>query len=508
MLKSTHNTRIIEHFSSDFCAINLRFMKIFGIILAALVFSSLGRKDTHEKLSDALTKFLNDPTLKYANISFEAIDLATGVTLASHNSHTSLSPASVSKLFTTAMALDELGPTYTPKTKFYIDGELKKDGTLKGNLWVRGGGDVSFSSRYYCAEDKEFIAMQSLVDTLKKLGIKKIEGDVISDASDFGYDGNPDGWIWGDMGNYYGAGSSGLTYSDNILKLYYKTGLQSTTVLKMEPVVEDLRFSNFVVADAVDGDNSYVYGAPYSLDRYATGRLPKNQAEFVVKASIPDPELNYCTQLVRNFKDRGVEISGKALGFRTHMTMLKPYKDNPPLYILEGKTILSIAWWTNYKSVNLFAETLLQLGDYNKNGKSSIRTAPDFMEQWVSKKFDNEGLYIKDGSGLSRSSAVSAHHLCELLKWANGSGINKDFRSTLPCAGVSGTVKGLCNNQAASGRFFVKSGTMSRVKSYAGYMDCASGKRLAIAIIVNNFSGSSNTVVDRMEPLFNVLAKQ
>jgi serine-type D-Ala-D-Ala carboxypeptidase/endopeptidase (penicillin-binding protein 4) len=481
-------------------------MKNILILSIGLVFSSIMKSDTPLNIQDIVAHFVTDPNLENASISFEAIDLSTGEVLAQHHAKNSIVPASVSKLFTTAMAIDQLGAEYKPKTKFFIEGTLE-EGVLKGNLWVKGGGDVSFSSRYYNEENKEFTDMLDLADTLNDLGIKKIDGNIMCDGSDFGYDGNPDGWIWGDMGNYYGAGPSALSYSDNILKLYYKTGKQATMITRMEPVVEGIKMSNVVVAEGVDGDNTYVYGAPYSLDRFATGRLPRNQNDFIVKASIPDAELNFSVQLMRNMKDVGIEVSGKALGYRTNMDQEKPYKDKEPFYVLEGKSVLSLAWWTNHKSVNLFAETLLQLGDFNKNARSSIRTAPDFMEEWVKTKIDNKGLYLKDGSGLSRSTAMSAHHLCEILKWANAASISKDFRSTLPVAGVSGTVKGLCKNQAASGRFYAKSGTMSRVKSYAGYIDCASGKKIAVALIVNNFNCTSSKLVENMEPIFNALAK-
>jgi D-alanyl-D-alanine carboxypeptidase/D-alanyl-D-alanine-endopeptidase (penicillin-binding protein 4) len=82
----------------------------------------------------------------------------------------------------------------------------------------------------------------------------------------------------------------------------------------------------------------------------------------------------------------------------------------------------------------------------------------------------------------------------------------KTFYGTLPVAGVSGTLSTVCKNQAGEGRVHAKSGTMNRIKSYAGYVETKSGKTIAFALIINNFNCSSEVTVERMERVFNVIA--
>ena len=113
---------------------------------------------------------------------------------------------------------------------------------------------------------------------------------------------------------------------------------------------------------------------------------------------------------------------------------------------------------------------------------------------------------MKDGCGLSKENAISATHFCDLLKYLYASKNYSDFKSTLPIAGVSGTIKNLCKGQAGEGRIFAKSGTISKVKSYAGYVVSKSGKNLAFAITVNNFSGSNSQIMTEIEKVLNELA--
>ena len=76
----------------------------------------------------------------------------------------------------------------------------------------------------------------------------------------------------------------------------------------------------------------------------------------------------------------------------------------------------------------------------------------------------------------------------------------------MPIAGESGTLKNLCKGQAGQGRIMAKSGTMSKVKSYAGYVKTKSGKKLAFAIIVNNHANSSSALTAQMESVLNAMA--
>ncbi len=74
-----------------------------------------------------------------------------------------------------------------------------------------------------------------------------------------------------------------------------------------------------------------------------------------------------------------------------------------------------------------------------------------------------------------------------------------DLYNSLPEAGKEGTLKNYFKDNIFEARLMAKSGSMSRVRSYAGYLQTLSGKELAFCIIVNNFTGSSSNIVTHIE---------
>lgn len=488
-------------------------MKIVKLLICCLIVSGLPlhRIYAQTNLESVTKQFVEDPHLANASIGFCAVDLATGEKLAHHQSRISLPPASTTKLFATATAIEVLGENYQPKTRIYVSREIGPGGVVAGDLWIRGGGDVSLGSKYYNADGKESDFLKKWADTLYKLGLRKIEGSVIGDGSEFGYKGAPEGWTWNDMGNYYGAGPAGLPIYDNMLRYYFKVNgvAGSTPVLtKTFPEIENLHFSNYIAASKATGDNSYIYGAPYSLERFGTGYLQMNSS-ITVKGSIPDPELQFAEELKKALIERGISVTGKSKAVRNLElgAAWKRYSTGHTLiYTHSGASVASIAYWTNLKSVNVFAEQLLCLVGYFKNGDGSTENGVKQMDKYWEPKISTQGLYLKDGSGLSRSNAISPEHFCALLKYMHTSKNAKAFKATLAIAGETGTLSDVCRGQAAQGRIRAKSGTMSRIKSYAGYVETKSGKQLAFSVIVNNYNCSNDTLLRKIEKLMNAMA--
>jgi len=445
-----------------------------------------------------------------ATFSFLAIDLSNGSEIASNNSSMSIPTASTAKLFSTATALEVLGADYRPETRIYIEGNITKDGRLEGNIWIRGGGDVTLGSRFFNESGHERDFLKTWVDTLKYLGIKSISGSIIADGSEFGYAGIPDGWSWNDMGNYYGAGPSGICVFDNAIRFVFKTGASgsSTEIVSMSPTVPGMAFHNYVKSAAIDDDQSYIFGAPYSMDRFATGSLPAGRSAFEVKGSVPDPEIQLAYELATELEKAGVKIAKGYKGVRRDdlLQTAKYGSGFSLIYTHKGQRVKEIATLTNMKSINLFAEGLLCLVGYKLSGKGSTEEGLKQLEKYWSAKVSFSGLFLKDGSGLSRSNGISAIHFCTLLKAMNSSKNNSLYLGTLPVAGKSGTLTGLCNGQAGEGRIVAKSGTMSRIKSYAGYVNSKSGKKIAFAITINNFNGSSSQATAKIEQILNALA--
>ncbi|MES2587521.1 MAG: D-alanyl-D-alanine carboxypeptidase/D-alanyl-D-alanine-endopeptidase, partial [Bacteroidota bacterium] len=463
-----------------------------SLLLANLCVCTLFSQETilplriENSLDTAKTRFVNDPWLQNASIGICVVDLKTKEKIVSHNERIALPTASTTKLFATASAFEILGANYKPKTRIYADDKISEDGTLKGDLWIRGGGDISLGSKYYSDEGMNDVFLEKWADTLYKMGLRKIEGDIIGDASEFGYQGIPDGWNWSDMGNYYGAGPSGLPIYDNMLRFYMKLGGtvgSKATLIRVFPEIPNLNFNSYILANKSRWDNSYIYGAPFSYDRFGTGYLPRNSNSFMVKGSLPDPELQFADELKRLLLSKGITITGTTKGVRN--LSLGPakirYQAKLMLFQFEGRSVNSIAWWTNMKSVNVFAEQLVCWIAKEKGYVGDTKTGVYIMERYWSSRIKDGGLNLKDGSGLSRSNAITAENFCSLLQYMHDSKNATLFKETLAVAGESGTMSKVCYGQTAHGRIKAKSGTLNKIKSYAGYVETLNGKQLAFS---------------------------
>lgn len=485
-------------------------MKILSLLLLVLnfgVYSVLAQNP----IQTGIDQFANDPALKHASISFKVIDLSTGATVSSYSPDLTLPTASTAKLFSTATALEILGPDFRATTRIYYDGVLDSAGILNGNIWIRGGGDPSLGSKYFTSATEQMKFMNDWATQLKAAGLKKIKGTVIADASEFGYDGAPDGWNWVDMGNYYGAGPSGLTIYDNLINYHFSVPAaagQAISVRSIQPEVPGMIFHNYIRSSTNGGDNAYLYGAPYSLDRFGTGTLPVGSSDFLVKGSLPDPERQFAYEFAKVLKNVGIEITGEIQTVRTSeiAASVRDYGSKKLMIEHKGEKLIDIINYTNMRSVNLFAEHMINLIGYAKTGNGSTYSGLNVLENHWKNFFSIDGLHVNDGSGLSRTNAISADHFVQLLKQMNKSKYAAEFLASLPVAGSSGTLKNVCSGQAAQNRMTAKSGSMNRIKSYAGYIKSSSGKQYAFALIVNNFTCSSSALGAKMEKLFNTIA--
>jgi D-alanyl-D-alanine carboxypeptidase/D-alanyl-D-alanine-endopeptidase (penicillin-binding protein 4) len=459
-------------------------------------------------LESTISQLVHDAQLKGSKWSICAVDLNTGDTIAAYNPGQQLPGASITKLVSSTAALQILGPSFQAQTQLLMDGVFLPNGVFDGDVWVIGGGDVALGSRYFNPTGQEFNFLSNWVGLIQQKGIKYITGQIITDASAYGYDKCPVGWEEVDMGNYYGCGSYGLNFFDNTLKLTFQTGApKSPLVLKScFPYDPNYRLEINASADLISSDATFIYGEPYNYQRVIKGRLPANRNAFEVKGSMPDPEQLLALLFYQELQKMGVRVDGGSASIRLQPELLNRRTENIILLHTEvGPKLEEIVFWTNQRSVNLFAEGLLrQIGakEYgvgtNENGK---RVLDSLFSIW---QLGSCG--IVDGSGLSKSNRMSAAQFVQLLEQQTAKSYFSAFYKSLPIAGQTGTVKTLCKGQAGEGKIHAKSGSMKGIKSYAGYVDASNGHRIAFAIIANDFQISGAGVSKKMEPFLNQLA--
>ncbi|MBN2893247.1 MAG: D-alanyl-D-alanine carboxypeptidase/D-alanyl-D-alanine-endopeptidase [Bacteroidales bacterium] len=469
---------------------------------------SLKNKD--HSVTQAVKKLESDSDLKNAGISFYAIDVATGEVIAELNPDLCLKPASTMKVITSAAALEVLGSNYRFETTVQYDGYIDTaTHTLHGNLYIKGGGDPTLGSKYY-QSTKYHQFLDDWAKAVKDLNIDTITGHIIGDATIYSWDMVPPTWSWEDFGNYFGAGPCGLSIYDNFYTLHFNTSSSiggKTTITSIEPQIPGLTIDNQVVSAKIYDDQSYIFGTPYTYNRYINGKLPLGKTDYEVKGAIPDPAFLAAHELFVKLSENGIVILKEPTTIRL-MKDIEIFKNKRTnITVTYSPSLSDIIYTLNMNSVNLFAEHFLIEVGIKKGGVNEIKSATNVMENfWATKGMDINGLSINDGSGLSHYNYVSAKQLVFILRYMQKTSNNfETFYKSLPVSGESGTLKRVCKGTVAQGKVHAKSGSIRKVRCYAGYTISNSGREIAFAALINNYNCSSSESIKKMEAIMIAL---
>ena len=450
---------------------------------------------------------LQAPYMRGASFSLVVKDVQEGRTVYSYDTDRLQSPASVLKTVATATALEILGEDYRYPTTLEYDGILE-NGTLEGNLYIKGSGDPSLGSSHFAPGQNKFLS--TWIAALQKAGIKHITGSVISDESIFDTEGVSIKWLREDMGNYYAPGSYGISIFDNMYKLSLQTGAAGTRpVLKgTEPDIPFIRFKNYLKAAPVSSDSAYIIGAPLDDVRYLYGVLPANREAYVLKGDIPDPALYLARYLTDQLQQKGIRVDGSPSCYRIEVEENRWKKgERKEIVTTYSPTLREIASICNHVSHNLYADALVKtVGLQYKPRRNEMissfgRGVQVVKEYWEKKGLDVFPLRMNDGSGLDPADNVSAGFMGELLVYmATESAVSDAFIASLPQAGIEGSVRNFLKGSKLQGKAHLKSGGITGVRSYAGYIT-KDGKTYAVAVFSNNYSCPMSRMTRALEKL-------
>lgn len=464
--------------------------RIITTSLLAIIALSSNAQNIKNKIEQSFNSFIAQPALKNGIATLVVTDTENGNVIYEKNSLTGLPTASTLKVITAITALDLLNPDYTYKTALYYTGSIDSLGTLQGDIVIKGSGDPTLGSSRY-ETTKEEIILRKWKNAIQSAGIDSIAGKIIADDTFFQGNDVPGGWIWSDIGNYYGAGISGINWRENKTGVNFKVSTlnKEATIQNTTSDISYLQLINNVKTGSKgSGDNVYAYSAPYSEKIIIKGTYGIDLKK-TIEISIPDPAYDLAFQLQNFLAQDSIFVEN---GITTGQRMLDNGefipKKTKELNLHISPKMGEIVYWFNQKSINLYGESLLKLIGYISGGKTSTAESANYMQKYWQQKLQipNNELGIIDGSGLSPQNNVTASSMNKIMQYAVSRHWYSVFLNSLPTY-----------NQMT-----MKSGTIGGTLGYTGYHQAKDGKKYTFTLLVYNYKAPSSTM---RQSMFQVL---
>ena len=388
--------------------------------------------------------------------------------LLSHEATSSINPASLSKLATTVVALDLLGPTFVWRTPVYIDG-LVRDGVLQGNVYVRGSGDPRL------VVERVWLLMRRL----QGLGVQKIQGDIVLDRSAFDLpERNPASFDGEPLRPYNASPDALLVNFKSLVFQFIPDRAANVARIHVEPPLAGVQFPATVPlsnADCSDYRTSLraEWADPLRI-RFA-GSFPAVCGEKVWPVAYAAPQQFAARAIAGMWQQVGGQLVGQVRDGVVPANL-------QPVFSVESPALSEVIRDINKFSNNVMAQQLFLTLSQHARGTGSWEASREAMQTWWRDRIGGEVPVFDNGSGLSREERVSALGLARLLQFAWASPTMSELMGSLPVSGLDGTLKRSKSQSIAH----LKTGSLRDVAGIAGYVDAANGKRLILVAVLNH----------------------
>jgi D-alanyl-D-alanine carboxypeptidase/D-alanyl-D-alanine-endopeptidase (penicillin-binding protein 4) len=435
-------------------------------------------------LTSSIDTILADPRLDNAMVSVAVRDADTGERLYERDGTQRLNPASNLKLFTSAAAMDALGPAYRFDTDLLTAGRIR-GGALASDLYLRGGGDPTL-----LAEDYRDLAHQ-----LRAAGVRKVQGDLVADDSFF--DDVPLGaaWSWDDEPYYYSAVTSALTVAPDtdydsgnvIVRVDPAAGAGRKPLIALQPQTRTVVIDNrAVTGPAGSGTDLSVERVHASNRVVVTGSIAVGAGTDEEWVTVPDPTAYAADVLSKALATEGIRLAGRVREGTTPQDarVVGTHRSMPLRQLLTPFLKLSN---------NMHAEALVKTMGQEATGTGSWDAGLTVVRDYAKRVgVDTSNVRISDGSGLSRFDLLGADSVADLLVAVRSEPWFPEWYAALPVAGnpdrfTGGTLRSRMRDTAAANNLHGKTGSMTSVSALSGYVSNADGRRLVFSMISNNF---------------------
>jgi len=514
------------------------FLIVFALL--APLFAAPLKRPPERPLQDRIAAILGAPDLARGFWGIEVVSVSTGETLYAQNADKLFTPASNTKLFTTAAALALIGPDYKFHTTVETGGTLDRYGRLNGDLVLVGHGDPNLSGRELPYDlrtqrnDDPIQALESLADALVQKGVKFIDGDIVADDSYFAFERYGEGWSQDDLVWADGAPVSALVINDNVVFVNILPADRpgEKAFVSVKPFAEYYRIDNRIITTpAGTARKFFVNREPGSTTVTLWGNLPLDDPGVNEALAIEDPA-EFAAGLFRQLLEkRGIVVYGHQRSKHTELATLPTFSVNAiapsrggsdgdsqlgrlpvdphtTLASYESKPLLQDVRVVNKVSQNLHAEILLRLLGRERGNSGTIEGGLDVLRGFLTQAgISNDQYVFYDGSGLSRQNLVTPHAIVQLLRYSSTQPWGADYKSTFPIAGVDGSLSERLNLPRLQNRIMAKTGTLGGVKALSGYATTDSGQAVVFSILSNNFNVPPKRVTDAIDELVQAIVE-
>ena len=457
-----------------------------ALLLTSLALLRAGPAGATGTLPPEADRALQRAGVPQAALVAVVLDAATGRTVLSLGERQAVNPASLAKLFTTAAALDQLGPAWTWSTPVWLRGPVR-DGVLDGSLHIRGSGDPKLVLE----------RLWLLLRRVQQMGVREIRGDIVLDGSAFAAgDGSPADFD-GETTRPYNVRADALLLNFKaVTYTFVPDPARGVAQVLVEPPLAGAMVERSVPLTAGPCDDwrgalKASFADPARIRFAGSYATACGEQAWPVADSVP---ATYNARLVQGlWREMGGQLGGSVREGPAPVD-LKPSFEQKSAPLLE--TVREINKFSN----NVMAQQLfLTLALQREPGKAATPAAArDGLRRWVSGRLGDPGpeLVVDNGSGLSRDGRASAQLLARLLLQAHDSPWAAELASSLPIAGVDGTLR---RSRGAIGRAHLKTGSLRDVVGVAGYVLSDSGRRYVLVAIVNHAqAGAARPVLDAL----------
>jgi D-alanyl-D-alanine carboxypeptidase/D-alanyl-D-alanine-endopeptidase (penicillin-binding protein 4) len=437
-----------------------------------------------------------------ASWGVQVVSLKTGAVWFETNATRLFVPASNSKLFTVALALDRFGADHRFQTVFRAAAKPGPDGVLAGDLWVEGGGDPSPGGGAM-----ELSELGTFREALTQAGVRSIRGGLRLRGGWFDTAPYGAGWNWDDLPEAYGAPVGAFVFGDNAVRVVFRAGARPGDAVRVstEPLGDVFDIVSRVRTGPTNRESRVVLRRlPGSRRLEAWGEV-RGGSMYAERMAVPDGDVWFGRALRETLMSGGIPVMGGldvSVDGEIPATVLAtvpslPMSELAALCLKPSNNLLAHQLWLH---VGADVRRRPRAGDKVSVGDDGDRAAAAMTRFAAGFGVSGDELVMEEGSGLSRKNLVTPRATTRLVRhMAGNAAMASVYKTALPVGGVDGTLKNRFKEAPLKGNVQAKTGTLRHVNALAGHLTTAGGQPLVFAIYVNGFQAADAGASGRVE---------